>query len=512
MIMNANQNLATRSSWFSRVGSRLAIALAAAFLGSAAATYAVHSQTNAPAASGNLSAETSRHAAPAVPNFVGLVQTVKPAVVSVRVKSAIPAKVFSERGGTSPFEGTPFERFFRGLPDAGGPFGGNPPRRFSQGQGSGFFVSADGYIVTNNHVIANAQKVEVVTDDGTSLDAKVVGTDPKTDLALLKVEGRTDFPFVKFAEVQPKIGEWVVAMGNPFGLGGTVTAGIVSAQDRNIGAGPYDDFLQIDAAVNRGNSGGPTFNMAGRVIGVNTAIYSPSGGSVGIAFDIPATTAKWIVEKLKEDGYVERGWLGVRVQAVTRPIADSLGLQGAKGALIAQIETGSPAAKAGLKAGDVITAIDGAEIKDPRDLASKIAAVAPDTKISISYTRAGRAATAEATVVQMRGQTERRRAPEHALNSDRAGKLGLTVAPAPEIDGAGDDGLAVLRVDPAGKAAELGIAPGDIILKAGGRQVERIDDFNRAMQAAAADGRSSMLVLVRRGDRQRYVALPVSVG
>ncbi len=253
--------------------------------------------------------------------------------------------------------------------------GGRQPRQFVQGQGSGFFISADGYIVTNNHVIDHAVKVEVLTDSGATFDAKVIGSDAKSDLALIKVDGHADFPFVKLANATPKIGEWVVAMGNPFGLGGTVTAGIVSAHGRDIGSGPYDDYIQIDAPVNRGNSGGPTFNLKGEVIGVNTAIYSPSGGSVGIAFDIPASTVASVIPQLQKNGQVSRGWLGVQIQPVTGEIAESLGLKTPAGALVAEPQADSPAAKAGLKSGDVITSVDTVEVKDPRDLARKIAAM-----------------------------------------------------------------------------------------------------------------------------------------
>ncbi len=229
------------------------------------------------------------------------------------------------------------------------------------GEGSGFFISADGYAVTNNHVVDHAQSVQVTTDDGTVYTAKVIGTDKKTDLALIKVDGKKDFTYVKFADAQPRVGDWVVAVGNPFGLGGTVTAGIVSARGRDIGAGPYDDYVQIDAPINKGNSGGPAFDMNGNVIGVNTAIYSPSGGSVGIGFDIPAPTAKLVVAQLKDKGYITRGWLGVQVQPVTADIADSLGLKQAKGAMVDNPQDGSPAAKAGIEAGDVITAVNGAD-------------------------------------------------------------------------------------------------------------------------------------------------------
>ena len=230
----------------------------------------------------------------------------------------------------------------------------------------------------------------MLTDSGATLEAKVIGTDPKSDLALIKVDGRSDFPFVKLADASPKIGEWVVAMGNPFGLGGTVTAGIVSAQGRDIGSGSYDDYIQIDAPVNRGNSGGPTFNLKGEVIGVNTAIYSPSGGSVGIAFDIPATTVASVIPQLQKGGHVTRGWLGVQIQPVTEEVADSLGLKAAAGALVAEPQPGSPASAAGLKPGDVITSVDGVEIKDPRDLARRIAALGPNKSVDLRLIRDGK--------------------------------------------------------------------------------------------------------------------------
>ena len=227
------------------------------------------------------------------------------------------------------------------------------------GEGSGFFVSADGYIVTNNHVVQKAKTVTVTTQDGKTLDAKVVGTDPKTDLALIKVNESGDYPFVAFSKEQPRIGDWVVAIGNPYGLGGTVTAGIISAEGRDIGDGPYDRFLQIDAPINRGNSGGPTFNMKGEVVGVNTAIYSPSGGSVGIGFAIPATTVDSVIGALEHGGIVPRGYLGVNIQPVTPEMAESLGMKTAKGAIVAEAMPGTPAAEAGLKAGDVITKLNG---------------------------------------------------------------------------------------------------------------------------------------------------------
>jgi len=272
--------------------------------------------------------------------FADIVEKVKPAVISVRVKMNASPQVMNFGSENSPFQqGSPMERFFRrfGLPDGTTPNEPRTPggRNLVTGQGSGFFISADGYAVTNNHVVDKAETVEVTTDEGKSYTAKVIGADPRTDVALIKVDGRNDFAYARFSDNAPRIGDWVLAVGNPFGLGGTVTAGIVSARGRDIGAGPYDDFIQIDAPVNKGNSGGPTFDVDGSVIGVNTAIFSPSGGSVGIAFAIPSDTVKTVVAQLKDKGTVSRGWIGVQIQPVTSEIADSMGLKATQGALVA---------------------------------------------------------------------------------------------------------------------------------------------------------------------------------
>ncbi|MGY3124339.1 S1-C subfamily serine protease [Bradyrhizobium sp. S3.14.4] len=289
-------------------------------------------------------------AAATPPGFGDLVSKVKPAVISVRVRidQDNDKSAMLQQNRMDSDEDSPFDQFSRqfGFRGPGG-MNGMPRQRHQMitGEGSGFFISADGYAVTNNHVVDHAESVQVTMDDGTSYTAKVVGTDPKTDLALIKVDGKRDFPFVKFSDQKPRIGDWVVAVGNPFGLGGTVTAGIVSANGRDIGNGPYDDFIQIDAPINKGNSGGPAFDMNGNVIGVNTAIFSPSGGSVGIGFDIPASTAKLVVAQLKDKGSVTRGWLGVQVQPVSAEIADSLGLKEARGAIVDNPQDGSPAAK-----------------------------------------------------------------------------------------------------------------------------------------------------------------------
>jgi serine protease Do len=476
-----------------------------------------HSQS--PSTTGDLSQKAAQASVP-MPDFVPLVKAVKPAVVSVRVKSR-GATAFNGPEG-NPFEGTPFQRFF-------GPFGfnngpgqnapqGNAP--FGQGQGegrpmtralgSGFIISPDGYIVTNNHVVDKAVEVEVVTDDGNTMPAKVVGTDPKTDLALLKVSGRDDLPFVKLGHETPPIGSWVVAMGNPFGLGGTVTSGIVSAHGRDIGNGPYDDFIQIDAPVNRGNSGGPTFDMKGEVIGVNTAIYSPSGGSVGIAFDIPAQTVKTVVTQIREHGHVERGWLGVQVQPVTRAIADSLGLAEAKGALISEPQVGGPASRAGLRSGDVITEVDGRPIKDARDLARTIAAIGPSREVSLSYVRSGKAETMKLTLGTLKDN--QKVASSEGSPQSGVGKLGLAVAPASTVEGAGDNGLAVLSVEPNGQAAELGMQAGDVILKVGGKTIASVDDLRSALEKAGSAGKKHSLALVRHNGTEHYVALPAAVG
>ncbi|RYE32137.1 MAG: PDZ domain-containing protein [Hyphomicrobiales bacterium] len=320
----------------------------------------------------------------ALPSFADLVDKVKPAVVSVRVKMQVAA----DNDGQSLDDIPPqLRRFFR---DQEGARQGKPKPQVGMSQGSGFFVSQDGYVVTNNHVVENAVEVQLVTDTGKTLDAKVVGTDPRTDLALLKVQESGDYPYVQLADAKARIGDWVLAIGNPFGLGGTVTAGIVSAQGRDIGSGPYDDFIQIDAPINRGNSGGPTFNQSGQVVGVNTAIYSPSGGNVGIAFAIPASTVRQVVDSLKKDGTVARGFIGVQIQPVTTEMAEAIGLKGAKGALVAEAQGNGPAAKAGIRRGDTITAVNGEAIKDARELSRKIATFAPGAKTTITVFREGK--------------------------------------------------------------------------------------------------------------------------
>ena len=410
--------------------------------------------------------------------------------------------------------GSPLDKFFQQFNQQFGQQSGQgqgAPQRHEEivGEGSGFFISPDGYAVTNNHVVDHAKSVQVTTDDGTIFTAKVVGTDPKTDLALIKVDGKTDFPYVQFAEHQPRVGDWVVAVGNPFGLGGTVTAGIVSARGRDIGAGPYDDYVQIDAPINKGNSGGPAFDISGNVIGVNTAIYSPSGGSVGIGFDIPADTAKMVVAELQKDGHVTRGWLGVQIQPVTAGIADSLGLKKAEGAMVDEPQSGSPAAKAGIKSGDVITAVNGTPVKDARDLARTIAMLAPDTTVNLDIVRQGEAKTVSLTLAQMPNDQQVASAGTGGQHESGVPHLGLQVSPASEVAGAGGQGVVVTAVDPDGPAAEQGFQTGTVILDVGGKAVANAGDVRDALVAAKAQGKHDVLMRVKTGDATRFVAMPL---
>ncbi|MBI1204029.1 MAG: Do family serine endopeptidase [Rhodopseudomonas sp.] len=456
---------------------------------------------------------------PAPIGFADIVAKVKPAVMSVRVKVDGGPQTTGLAGGDLDNVPPGLREFFRrfGMPD--GQDDGMPQRsprghghNVIMGQGSGFFISADGYAVTNNHVVEKAESVEVTTDDGKVHKAKVIGTDPRTDLALIKVDGN-DFPYVKLADAPPRIGDWVIAVGNPFGLGGTVTAGIVSARGRDIGASAYDDFIQIDAPVNKGNSGGPTFDTEGNVIGVNTAIYSPSGGSVGIAFDIPASTVKSVIAQLKDHGSVTRGWIGVQIQPVTQDIADSLGLKKAQGALVAQPQDGSPAKKAGIEAGDVITAVNGNEVKDARDLAKKIGALAPKSTVKLAVLHKGTEKTISLTLGEMpKTQEAKASTNDDDGNGVDFSKLGLTLAPAARVAGAGSEGVVVTGVDSSGSAAERGFATGDVILEVAGKSVSTPSDVRKAIAGVKKEGKRTVLLRVKKGDNTRFVALPVANG
>jgi serine protease Do len=438
--------------------------------------------------------------------FADLVARVKPAVISVRVRLNGSARVSSfnqDDDNAIPFrQGSPLDRFLRqfGLPNDTQQM---PPNR--AGEGSGFFISADGYAVTNNHVVEHAKTVEVVTDDDRILTAKVIGTDPKTDLALIKVDGNA-FPFVKFADHDPRIGDWVIAVGNPFGLGGTVTAGVVSARGRDIGSGPYDDYIQIDAPMNKGNSGGPTFDVNGNVIGVNTAIFSPSGGSVGIGFDIPADTVKAVVAQLKDTGHVTRGWMGVQIQTVTADIADSLGLKKAEGALVSEPQVDSPAAKAGIMSGDVITTLDGNAVKDSRMLARKVGSMAPGTSVKLGLLSKGSEKTVTLTLGTLPDERQANTSPQGTENG--VPRLGLTLAPASAI-GAGNQGVAVTAVDPNGPAADHGFQSGDVILDVAGKVVSNPSDVTKELADLHKAGKHTVLMRVKSNNGTKFIAVPL---
>ena len=453
--------------------------------------------------------------------FADLVEAVKPAVVSILVEaqdSSAPRNV-QRGGGQFQFQfpdlppDHPFHDFFNqfgnGQGGGNGPQGGAPeqePRRY-MAAGSGFVISGDGYIVTNNHVVADATKVTVVFDDGTEKEAKIVGTDERTDLAVVKIEG-TDLPFVKFDEAPPRVGDWVVAIGNPFGLGGTVTAGVISASGRNIGGSNYGDFLQIDAAVNSGNSGGPAFNSKGEVVGVNTAIYSPNGGNVGIAFAIPAATVKAIAGQLIESGSVTRGYLGVSIQDVTRDIADGVGLANAKGAIVRDAAPDGPAGPAGVKSGDIVTAVDGTPIDDALGLSRTIANKAPDSTVELTIWRDGKETKLSVKLGKLNeevAQNEQNTPTPPAPVAPTPSSVGITLVP--NSDGSG--GLLIQDVDADSQAASKGLAVGDSILEVDNKPVSSVQEFESALDAVKARGLNTALVKASRDGEARFIGLPL---
>ncbi|MDD9910858.1 MAG: Do family serine endopeptidase [Ahrensia sp.] len=455
-------------------------------------------------------ADAVRVEAPQAPSFADVVEAVSPAVVSVRVKANVQptSDSFSRGFGFDNLpKDHPFRRFFEFGPrgDNNNPFRN---RRGATSQGSGFFVSDDGYIVTNNHVVSGGSTFTVILNDGEEIDAKLIGTDPKTDLAVLKVDDDRDFTYVEFDSDKTRVGEWVVAVGNPFGLGGTVTAGIVSAANRDIDSGPYDDFLQIDAAVNKGNSGGPAFNLSGEVIGVNTAIFSPSGGNVGIAFAISAKSANEVVTDLIKNGSVTRGWLGVQIQPVTEDIAASLGLDEATGAIVSETQANSPALRAGLESGDVIVSVDDTKIDSPKTLARVIAGYAPQETANVTIIRDGEAQGIDVTLGKL---PEDERQASLNVPSPTSGdtvdieQFGLEIS-------AGRDGVVVSNVTPGSEAAEKGVRSGDRIQSINGADIASINDVGSAIAEAMENERKAVLFQMKRGDRSRFVALPVERG
>ena len=451
------------------------------------------------------------------PNFADLVEAVKPAVVSIVVEGGADSGRNLQRGGRQ------FEFNFPDLPDDhpfkdfmeefGRQFGNDnndkapqPKRRFVAA-GSGFVVSADGYIITNNHVVDNADKVTVVFDNGDEMSAKVVGTDEKTDLAVVKVDGVTDLSFVKLADTDVRVGEWVVAVGNPFGLGGTVTAGIVSARGRDIAGSSYGDFLQIDAAVNTGNSGGPAFNLEGQVVGVNTAIFSPNGGNVGIAFAIPANVVKQVTDQLISSGTVTRGFLGVGIQDVTRDIAESVGLGNRRGALVTEPSKDGPAGLAGTRSGDVIIMVDGDEISNALDLSRTIAGKDPGTPVEVTIWRDGQEQTISVTLGKLDEQVAQPAEPIPPADipaGPTETSVGITLVPS--ADGVG---LLIQEVNPDSTAAEKGFAIGDTILEVNNQPVATVEQFEQAIQGVKDAGRGTALIKAQRDGNVRFVGLPL---
>ncbi len=446
--------------------------------------------------------------------FADIVDKVRGAVVSISVTNGDKNEKVAGNSGPQGrrFGGIPelpddhpLKDLFKNLPkEFQGP---QRPQRPQLAQGSGFIISADGYVVTNNHVVEGASKIEVSFDDQEKVEAELVGTDSRTDLALLKMKGNKSFPHVKFTDRPARVGDWVIAVGNPFGLGGTVTAGIVSALTRDIGSGPYD-FLQVDAAVNRGNSGGPTFNLDGEVIGVNTAIFSPSGGNVGIAFAVPAKTAVAVIEQLKSQGKVSRGWLGVKIQNVDEDTAASLGLSVASGALVSEITPKGPAEASGLKARDAILAVNADKIEDSRDLARKIAGYAPDTVVDVKVWRNGAEQVVKVKLGMFPTSQEELARVEEGKPSAPAPmeleQLGLKLAPA---TGDVKDGVAIAEVDDSSDAAQKGIKVGDVILEVQGEQVKNAGDVVAGVKKARDLGRKAVLLHIRTGEQKRFVAL-----
>lgn len=437
-------------------------------------------------------------------SFADVVEEVRPAVVSVRVKSSGRAAVSLDNDDFPFFDfpdGSPMEKFFEQFRQGPRSERRGPRRRSSVG--SGFFISDDGYVVTNNHVVGKSKDLTVILEDGTEYPAKVIGADDKTDLALLKVDSDQKFTYVKFAEDDIRIGDWVVAVGNPFGLGGTVTAGIISAHGRQIGAGPYDDFIQIDAAVNRGNSGGPAFNFKGEVVGVNTAIFSPSGGNVGIAFAIPADMASRIVDDLRDDGSIVRGWLGVQIQPVTEEIAASLRLDDDQGALVAEAQSGSPAEEAGIQSGDTILAVNGKSVEGPRELALMIAEMTPGTNVNVTYWRDGAKGDLDVELGTLPETEELASLGDpKAMEPSALEDFGMEIAPAED-----NEGVLVTDIDPNGQAAESGLQRGDIILEVGNSAVSSPAAVEKMMADAKASGLKAVLLRIKSGERTRFVAL-----
>ena len=453
-------------------------------------------------------------------SFADLAAKVSPAVVNISSTHEVENQGSNGMEGM-PFNfppGSPFEEFFKQFQQQM-PQQQHRARKVSS-LGSGFIIDASGYVVTNNHVIDGAKDIEVTLTDGSEYPAKLIGTDPKTDLALLKVEAKKPLPYVSFGDSDKmRIGDWVMAVGNPFGLGGTVTAGIVSARGRDIHGGPYDDFLQIDAAINQGNSGGPAFSTDGSVIGINTAIYSPSGGSVGIGFAIPSNLAKPIIAELKEQGHVDRGWLGVSIQPLTPDLAQGMGLEADKGALISSVQDDSPAAAAGLKSGDVVVRFGDREIESPKDLSRVVAETASGATVPVKVWRDGSEHTVEVKIAEMKQEVASASQTDDesgSAGSDTVSQLGATLAPVNDMTrqqfGLSENatGAVIAGLEQDSALAEQGVRPGDVIERVNDRRIANPADVAAALQEAQADKRSVAVMLIESEGNDRFVAVQIS--
>lgn len=501
---------------------------------------AAQADTGTAAATTQATADQPKSMLTADGSFSEVIKMARPAVVTITTERQLDDQNAAMGGGMGQIpQGTPFDEFFQrffgqgmpgqGMPGQGGPnqaMPGQPPQ-MAPGQppvaralGSGFIVDKGGLIVTNNHVIDGATKIQVVLDDGTELDAKLVGRDPKTDLAVLKVDAKQDLPTVKWGDSsQIEAGDRVIAIGNPFGVGTTVTSGIVSARGRDLHNGPYDDFLQVDAALNHGNSGGPLIDAYGQVIGVSDAIYSPNDGNVGLGFAIPSDMAKNIVAELTSKGSVERGYLGVKIQPVTRDIADALGLKKAKGAMVVEVEPGTPAEKAGLLPGDIVQTVNGTPVADSRELSRAIADLDPGATPDLGVWRGGEEVDLNVTLASLPdsiGSDQSSEMPQQAEPQQGTDlpELGLSVSeltpPMRAQFGLGEDtqGVVVSGLDKS-FSADVDIRPGDVILSVNSHAVESVADVKQNVQQALNDDRPSVLMMVERAGNKMFIAVPV---
>jgi serine protease Do len=462
-------------------------------------------------------------------SFADLAAKLLPAVVNISSSSTVSAKADPHVGPEVPSfpPGSPFEQFFKDFMDrnkrgGGGGGGGqsdNAPHK-TQSLGSGFIIDASGIIVTNNHVIEGADEITVILQDNTTLKATLVGRDERVDLAVLKVTSDKPLPAVEFGDSDAsRVGDWVVAIGNPFGLGGTVTAGIVSARGRDIRQGPYDDFIQTDAAINRGNSGGPLFNMDGQVIGINTAIYSPSGGSIGIGFSIPSSLAHNVVSQLRDFGHAKRGWLGVQIQQVTPDIAESLGLHPASGAMVAGITDAGPAAAAKIHGGDIILKFNNQDVKEMRTLPRIVAETEIGKQVPVVLWRDGKSLTVEASISelpddQQASATPDKKAPPASASSEIGG-LGLKVSPINDdlrgkySIGADQKGVVITEVT-GSPASDRGLKPGDVIVEVQQEAVNSPADVQSRVDRYRKQDRKTVLMLIQSSDGLRWVPLPLA--